>query len=109
MPSGRSLRASRIAYFASSRVESNVGNGEFSGVTISGISVQPRMTHSAHSISDPRWRPGKDPWCFYWSHSFIWTANMSLPCVAIRATIDSQQGTVKLCFTCGQIVAGENR
>src|SRR6185503_18167094 len=43
----RSLTASTTAYFASSRVESNVGSDEFSSVTMSGISVQPRTTHSA--------------------------------------------------------------
>ena len=45
--SGRPLIASWTAYFASNRVESSVGSGELSGVTMRGISVQPRMTHSA--------------------------------------------------------------
>ena len=44
---GRWLTASRTAYFASSLVESSTGNGELAAVTISGISVQPRITHSA--------------------------------------------------------------
>ena len=44
---GSSLTASITACFASSRVESRIGSGEFSVVMISGISVQPRITHSA--------------------------------------------------------------
>src|SRR4029453_7063346 len=35
---GRSLTASRTAYFASKRVESRAGRGELASVTISGIS-----------------------------------------------------------------------
>ena len=46
-PGAGSLTAIATASRASNRVESSTGNGEFSEVMISGISVQPRITHSA--------------------------------------------------------------
>ena len=47
MVMGRSLSASRTACLARSRVESSTGSGALADVMMRGISVHPRMTHSA--------------------------------------------------------------
>src|SRR5690349_4422842 len=48
-----SRNATSTAYAASSRVESSAGSGELPSLMMSGISVQPRMTHSAPLLFRP--------------------------------------------------------